>query len=139
MGNENLADEQLIELYFNHPELAYDNWYKKMMLTDVGAEAGELVIAIPSIEEIINKFKLWYAEHIKLIKKCICDQFHYVEKKQIAKKAVELAVLMVPFVKEEFAFYCELAVIFILSGFEKTCMEEQNKPPDIAHCRQIIV
>ncbi|MCL2336113.1 MAG: hypothetical protein FWC60_01695 [Firmicutes bacterium] len=132
MANEQMEEEQLIKLYFKHPELAFNNWYKKMVLNDLDTEAGELTVAIPSLEEIKNKFKLWYAKHIDLIKKCICEDFNYLGKEKIAKKAVDLALLMLPFLKREFACYCELAAIFILSGFEQACLEIQNESSNVA-------
>lgn len=118
-----MENRKLMELYLGNEELVFATWYENTVSKEIGIEDGELTGAIPPIEDIIDKFKAWCAENVKLLKKCICEDFNYPEKKKVIKNTVELAMLLVPFIEKEIDFPYEVVAMVILLGCDKLCAE----------------
>lgn len=123
-----MENRKLMELYLENEELVFSTWYEKMVSKEIGIEDGELTGAIPSLEDIIDKFKKWCADNMKVLKRCICVDFNYPEKKEIIENTVDLAMLLIPFIEKEIDFPYEVAAMIILLGCDKLCAEiEQSK------------
>lgn len=118
-----MKNRKLMELYLENEKLVFETWYEKTVSKEIGIENGELTGAIPSLEDIIDKFKKWCSDNVKILKKCICEDFNYQEKKEIIKSTVDLALILVPFIEKEIDFPYEVAAMMILLGCDKLCAE----------------
>ncbi len=118
-----MENRKLIELYLKNEELVFETWYEKTVSKEIGIEEGDLTGAIPPIEDIIDKFKGWCSDNYKLLKKSICEDFHYQEKKETIQNIVDLTLLMIPFIEKEVDFPYEVAAMIILLGCDKLCAE----------------
>lgn len=118
-----MENRKLMELYLKNEKLVFETWYEKIVSREIGIEDGELTGAIPPLEDIIEKFKEWCIDNVKLLKKCICEDFNYSEKKEAIKNTVELAMLLIPFVEKEIDFPYEVVAMVILLGCDNLCSE----------------
>lgn len=118
-----MENRKLMELYIGNKELAFSTWYEKTISKEIGIEDGELTGAIPPLEDILTKFKKWCSDNVKLLKKSICEDFNYLEKKDTIKNAVELAILMLPYVEGKIDFPYEVVAMIVLLGCDNLCAE----------------
>lgn len=118
-----MENRKLMELYIDNEELAFTTWYEKMVSKEIGIEEGELTGAIPPLEDIIVKFKEWCSDNVKILKKCICEDFNYQEKKESIKNTVDLALLLISFIDKEIDFPYEVVAMILWIGCDKLCAE----------------
>lgn len=118
-----MENRRLMELYLENEEMAFSVWYEKTVSKEIGIEDGELTGAIPSLEDIIIKFKEWCLDNVKILKKCICEEFNYPQKKDTIRNTVDLAMLLIPFIEKEIDFPYEVVAMIILLGCDNLCAE----------------
>lgn len=118
-----MENRKLIELYMASNELAFTTWYEKIISKEIGIEEGELTGAIPPVEDIIVKFKAWCSDNMTILKKCICEEFDYPSKKESIKNAVDLAMLLLPYVEDKIDFPYEVVAMIIILGCDYLCAE----------------
>ena len=104
-------------------ELAFTTWYEKIISKEIGIEEGELTGAIPPVEDIIVKFKAWCSDNMTILKKCICEEFDYPSKKESIKNAVDLAMLLLPYVEDKIVFPYEVVAMIIILDCDYLCAE----------------
>ena len=114
---------KLVELYLENEKLVFETWYTKIVSKEIGIEEGELTGALPPLEDIVFKFKKWCGDNYKLLKKIVCEDFDYPGKKDTIRNAIDLAILLVPFVENKVDFPYEVVAILILLGCDKLCAE----------------
>lgn len=113
---------QIVKQYLDNEQLLLETWYTKSMAQEVGLEDDvEFKGALPSSDEIKEKFLEWVNKHKKNLHKIICKDFNFLEKKKECVDIANLVVSISEALEFDYTNVLEVSSLLIVTVLDNFC------------------
>jgi len=111
----------IIKSYLSDTDNLYRNWYKKKLLQETGLSEGNFTGIFPEIINIEQMFNNWLLENNNILRKKICIEWGYFEKRNKYFDDIELIKEMAGYLSFFIDFPVEVATKLFISGLDVLC------------------
>jgi len=121
-----MNNQELIKLYIEDEKFLLETWSKKDKCFREGIPyTSEHKGVFDSLENIKQDFLKWMIKNQKKLYILICKDSDYMNKKDLFKSSVDIAIELSKILGDEYTNSVEISVLLVNVGLEKICQEQQ--------------